>query len=1024
MAVDKTANHRTANRAPGQQSLQQQQQQQDAELANGAAQPVISKELQAVDVKFLDDHVETFQVAARADGQVLFDKVCHVLNILEREYFGLEYQDTQGTRYWLDYGKRMGDQLGLGNRPQPMMEFAVKFYVPDPAQLEEEHTRYLFALQIKKDLASGDLPVPEDVAALLCSYIVQATFGDFMVSECADGEYLSRTKFLPTQTRKFEEAVMSHHRRHFGQSPLDAELNLLDHVRKCDLYGVKMVAAKDTQDIPLNLAVAHMGLLVLQSTTRINTFSWNSIRKLSFKRKRFLIKFHPSEGYGYYKKVEEFTFASRNAAKSFWKRCIENHCFFRLSELPKSPSRHKARIFSRGSSFRYSGRTQKQIIEQVRESGDLARRPFTRSVSLRHTLLPAPPKCVRRSLIAPPPASTSSPIVEEKRFSDPPGERRSISSRNSATELNKTDLRNDHIVHRGNIEKRSSIIKDANANSVRIITDQNRNGVFVDSELCRNLFLELHSTPMDNRLNSFDRRASLQKQETSYYVSKELLMTERTYRRDLEIITFWFRDHFDDDKGHKSISSADESEELTTEFIGRLFQLLDPINKLHGRLLRDLEHRIAAMEGRPVTGTNSFEGVGSLLLEYSSVLAHYKAYASELPALLEAYEKAFNQNTSFRCTIESFETNKVCYVPLALLFTRPLHRLLHYSRACTKLTKFYSSDHPDRAFCEEVIEKLKPIIAGMAVQVHQAKNQVKLMELERDLSGVDSILEKQFLREGSLMKLSKKGYQQRMFFLFSDCLVYANKINDDPGLRFRAHGQIQLKGVMVEVSEPRVGMEHCFTIYAPHRALMVAAPSEAERERWIVAIQRAVDACSSPEDDINAYSTLQSCASSDDGLSSVGAASNRSSIASSHQILNPAVIAQLSKSNQYPRCNTTLHVCWLRQISVSREDYERAGLSHHMSGYLLRKFKHSTGWQKLWIVFSDFSLFFYKSYQDTTPLACLPLLGYNVSTPNVEDAIEKQFVLKLQFKAHTYFFRAESDYTFQRWLEAIGSVTV
>lgn len=48
--------------------------------------------------------------------------------------------------------------------------------------------------------------------------------------------------------------------------------------------------------MPLNLAVAHMGIVVFQNYTKINTFSWAKIRKLSFKRKRFLIKLHP-EGY-------------------------------------------------------------------------------------------------------------------------------------------------------------------------------------------------------------------------------------------------------------------------------------------------------------------------------------------------------------------------------------------------------------------------------------------------------------------------------------------------------------------------------------------------------------------------------------------------------------------------------------------------------------------------------------------------------------------------------------------------------
>lgn len=55
-------------------------------------------------------------------------------------------------------------------------------------------------------------------------------------------------------------------------------------------------AMQDHEGVPLNLAVAHMGIIVFQNYTKINTFSWAKIRKISFKRKRFLIKLHP-EGY-------------------------------------------------------------------------------------------------------------------------------------------------------------------------------------------------------------------------------------------------------------------------------------------------------------------------------------------------------------------------------------------------------------------------------------------------------------------------------------------------------------------------------------------------------------------------------------------------------------------------------------------------------------------------------------------------------------------------------------------------------
>lgn len=53
-------------------------------------------------------------------------------------------------------------------------------------------------------------------------------------------------------------------------------------------------------------------------------------------------------------------------------------------------------------------------------------------------------------------------------------------------------------------------------------------------------------------------------------------------------------------------------------------------------------------------------------------------------------------------------------------------------------------------------------------------------------------------------------------------------------------------------------------------------------------------------------------------------------------------------------------------------------------------------------------------FQDDYPLASLPLLGYAVSSPAEADGIQKDYVFKLQFKSHVYFFRAESKYTFER----------
>lgn len=75
-------------------------------------------------------------------------------------------------QHWLDLEKPLNKQIGL-SLVEPLMRFCIKFYTPDPAQLEEEYTRYLFCLQIKRDLSHGHMQCNDNTAALMASYIVQ-----------------------------------------------------------------------------------------------------------------------------------------------------------------------------------------------------------------------------------------------------------------------------------------------------------------------------------------------------------------------------------------------------------------------------------------------------------------------------------------------------------------------------------------------------------------------------------------------------------------------------------------------------------------------------------------------------------------------------------------------------------------------------------------------------------------------------------------------------------------------------------
>ncbi|TNN36018.1 FERM domain-containing protein 7 [Liparis tanakae] len=223
-------------------------------------------------------------------GGDFFNKVCGSLKLLEKEYFGLEFRHHGGSYVWLELLKPLGKQI-------------------------------------------------------------TSEIGDY--DEELDSHHLEMKQYVPNQ-EYLDHNIIKYHRKHRGASPGDSDIQLLEVARKLDMYAIRPHPAHDGEGMRINLAVTHSGVLVFQGNTKINTFSWAKIRKLSFKRKNFLIKLHDKVGPSG-KDTLELSMATRDVCKSFWKTCVEYHTFFRLSEEPKTTPR--TLLSCKG------GRTQKQLLE-------------------------------------------------------------------------------------------------------------------------------------------------------------------------------------------------------------------------------------------------------------------------------------------------------------------------------------------------------------------------------------------------------------------------------------------------------------------------------------------------------------------------------------------------------------------------------------------------------------------------------------------------------------------------------------
>lgn len=327
-------------------------------------------------VTLLDSSDYEDNIEKLCKGQLLLDMVCEHLKLLEKDYFGLTFSDSDSQKNWLDPSKEIKKQM----RNSPWhFTFAVKFYPPDPSQLIEDITRYYLCLQLRNDIISGRLPCSFVTHALLGSYTIQAELGDYDQDDHGL-EYVSDFRFAPNQTRELEERVMELHKTYRGMTPAEAEINFLENAKKLSMYGVDLHHAKDSEGIEIMLGVCANGLLIYRDRLRINRFAWPKILKISYKRSNFYIKIRPGE-YEQFESTIGFKLPNHRAAKKLWKVCIEHHTFFRLVS-PEPPPKG---FLVMGSKFRYSGRTQ----AQTRQASVLIDRPaphFERSTSKRYLL--------------------------------------------------------------------------------------------------------------------------------------------------------------------------------------------------------------------------------------------------------------------------------------------------------------------------------------------------------------------------------------------------------------------------------------------------------------------------------------------------------------------------------------------------------------------------------------------------------------------------------------------------------------
>ncbi|XP_055039834.2 FYVE, RhoGEF and PH domain-containing protein 5 isoform X1 [Misgurnus anguillicaudatus] len=558
----------------------------------------------------------------------------------------------------------------------------------------------------------------------------------------------------------------------------------------------------------------------------------------------------------------------------------------------------------------------------------------------------------------------------------------------------------------------------------------------------------------------------------AYYIVKDLVDSEREHVKALKILQEDFREAVE------SAVGEDEEPVLEKTKLDEILSTLPQAYHLHTEILNELETRIKQWEDSPT--------VVDVILTRQAEFSAFATYILDYDRSKSLLEESCRQNKAFEDLVKQFETQNAegVHVPLTHQLLRVIVRVLQYRML---LTDYLNNLSPDSKEYEDTQAALA-IVSEVADQVNDnlkhGENLLRLVHIDYSVRGKRDLLQpgRVFVKEGTLMKVSRKCRQPRHLFLMNDVMLYTYPQQDG---KYRLKNTLTLSGM--KVSKPVLdNVLNTLRIEVSDVTITLSASSLGEREDWFHTLSRAIAdhaaglntfSCSSEARE-KLWMSLGEAAPVLVPVSHVMMCMNCTSdfsltLRRHHCNACGKVVCRSCSRNRYPlkylkdrmakvcdHCYAELRkrggnipgTCgsasphtnrtsrplsavfqslqppslWRTRKSTSPLTQVSVGAEGStMSGSLQRRKKSKRKWKRLWFLLKDKVLYTFKAREDKVASESLPLQGFTVKLSDRSEGEDTDGVFQLYHKKTLYYtFRAEDQHTARRWVNAMEEATV